>query len=439
MINNASGDPLGERSAILASLDHDRDHHNLAFCRRKSDQRWIHRWPSRAVVRERQPWRAAYERLGQKVSTIENPTVSIADNWNCGHCHGFCDALPRLELVAKLFDLSELPRVLQCKFQRYGYFRHNLQACRQSATCRRLVHEEHCCRCMSLRVDVWSQFLVFRLRPKVCQSDWAASHFQIASDPIRGNQRRITMTITVPAANAPLRNACLRIRNCLSKGNTQTDLMRRYGINLVLDVGANEGQYARTLKKNGYTGRIISFEPLPDAFANLAKNRWGFSSWRAEPFALGATDTVAVLHVSGNSVSSSLQPMHSNHSSAAPESEYVGDCQVEIRRLDSVFDQYYRPGDRCYLKIDVQGHEHLVIEGASRCLESISVVEAELSMVTLYEGQMLWQETIELMQSLGFELAMLTPGFCDPRTGIMLQADGIFVRHSEADKLRATA
>ena len=238
---------------------------------------------------------------------------------------------------------------------------------------------------------------------------------------------------------SPFRNTYLGLRSRIAKGNALTRLLQAYDINLVLDIGANAGQYARSLKKHGYRGRIVSFEPLPDAFRLLDQNRWGFSSWQTEPFALGAADGTALLNIAGNSQSSSLQGMHATHVAAAPESAYIGHCEVQVRRLDSVFDRYYRPGDRCYMKMDVQGHEGQVLQGALGCLDSIIAMESELSMVPLYEGQALWHEAIESMQGLGFELASLTPVFRDRNTCVMLQADGVFVRKSAIEELQAAA
>lgn len=237
-------------------------------------------------------------------------------------------------------------------------------------------------------------------------------------------------------AKVPIRNSVLGVRSRISKGNVLTNLLHLYEIDLVLDIGANKGQYARALKKHGYRGRIVSFEPLPGAFEKLAKNRWGFSSWQVENFALGAEDTTALLNIAGNFQSSSLQEMCPSHVAAMPGSAYVGTCEVDVRRLDSVFNRYYRPGDRVYMKMDVQGHEQQVVDGARGCLNSIIAVQSELSLVQLYEGQMLWQEAIESMKSMGFDLVTLKPGFRDPTTGVMLQADGIFVRQSAIEQLR---
>ncbi|MCG8649017.1 MAG: FkbM family methyltransferase [Pirellulales bacterium] len=238
-------------------------------------------------------------------------------------------------------------------------------------------------------------------------------------------------------AKVPFRNAYLRVRRRFGRGDVFSDIMRRYGINLVLDVGANKGQYGRQLIRGGYRGRIVSFEPLPSAFDKLRINRWGFADWQVEPFALGAADTTATLNVSGNSQSSSLQEMLPAHVSAAPEAAYVSTCEVQVRRLDSVFDQYYRPGERCYMKLDVQGHEHLVIEGAATCLESIVAIQVELSINPLYEGEQDWQTAIGAMDGLGYQLMLLTPGFRDRVTGEMMQADGVFVRHEAVQRLRA--
>lgn len=240
-------------------------------------------------------------------------------------------------------------------------------------------------------------------------------------------------------AKVPLRNTYLRIRNRLSRGDSYSALMHRYGINLVLDVGANKGQYGRHLIHSGYRGRIVSFEPLPSAFDKLRLNRWSFSRWQVESFALGADDTTATLNVSGNSQSSSLQGMLDTHVTAAPEAAYVSTCEVPVRRLDSIFDRYHSPSDRCYLKMDVQGHEHHVLEGAAGCLDSIVAVQMELSIEPLYEGEQTWQDAIESMKDLGYRLMLLQPGFRDCETGEMMQADGVFIRESEVQEMRRRA
>lgn len=238
-------------------------------------------------------------------------------------------------------------------------------------------------------------------------------------------------------AKVPLRNTYLRVCNRLARGDAFTDFMHRYEIDLVLDVGANKGQYGRQLIRSGFRGRIVSFEPLPSALDKLQLNRWSFSDWQVEPFALGAENSTATLNVAGNSQSSSLQPMLPAHVEAAPSAAYVSTCEVEVRRLDDIFDQYCQPGENCYMKLDVQGHEHKVLAGAMKCLDRITAIQMELSIEPLYEGAQTWQEAIESMQELGYKLMLLTPGFRDQVTGEMMQADGVFVRSDAVDRLRA--
>ena len=86
------------------------------------------------------------------------------------------------------------------------------------------------------------------------------------------------------------------------------------------------------------------------------------------------------------------------------------------------------PADRVLLKIDVQGYEAQVLEGAPRTLAACRAVVTEMSLVPLYKGQMLVREMWDALVSAGFEAWSLEPGFRDPRTGRMLQIDGLFVK-----------
>src|SRR6056297_2269773 len=184
-----------------------------------------------------------------------------------------------------------------------------------------------------------------------------------SSQPNRGSFRQAYQT------------AYLQIKNRVGKRDRHVKLLQKYNIDVVLDVGGNEGQYAANLIKRGFTGKIVSFEPQPDAFEVLAANTWGLSQWTAEPFALGAEESVMTMNVAGNSQSSSLHPMLATHVDSAPESAYVAQVNVQVKRLDGLFSKYCRPGQRVFLKMDVQGHEHKVIEGASGCLDQITGME----------------------------------------------------------------
>jgi FkbM family methyltransferase len=201
-------------------------------------------------------------------------------------------------------------------------------------------------------------------------------------------------------------------------------LLEEEQIDLVLDVGAGDGGWARGLRERGYAGRIVSFEPLPESFAALDPGRDG--GWDAHRVALGARAGRRELQVSANRVSSSLLPMAELHLRAAPESAVTGAIEVEVARLDDL--DVVRPADRVYLKIDVQGTELDVLQGATASLASVRLLEAELSTVTLYEGQPLIGEVIQHVQREGFDLIALERAFRDRETGDVLQVNGLFRR-----------
>ena len=205
-------------------------------------------------------------------------------------------------------------------------------------------------------------------------------------------------------------------------------LLRSEGIELVLDVGANAGQYSQRLRAAGYTGRIVSFEPLSEAFAALEQASAADPRWEARRLALSDADGDAEIHVAANSWSSSLLAMGEQHLASAPESAYVGSQQIATARLDSIWDEVVGEAERPFLKLDVQGFEMHVLRGADAHLDRVAGVQAELELVHLYEGDSLWRDVIDHLEARGFELAGLEPGFEDPDSGRMLQADGIFVR-----------
>lgn len=200
-------------------------------------------------------------------------------------------------------------------------------------------------------------------------------------------------------------------------------------VDLVLDVGANSGGYAKSLREAGYRGRILSFEPLSSAHALLTTAAGGARDWAVAPrMALGDRDGDVSINIAGNSASSSLLPMTVQHETALPESAYVGSETVQVRRLDGVRHPFLDAAAAPFLKIDTQGYESQVLAGASGSLPRLVGVQLEMSLRQLYQGQSLWKEVIASLEAAGFELWALVPGFFDPATGRMLQCDGIFFR-----------
>lgn len=206
-------------------------------------------------------------------------------------------------------------------------------------------------------------------------------------------------------------------------------------INMVFDIGANEGQFAREIRQYGYTGKIVSFEPLSSARQKLLSLASADPNWEVhDQSAIGDQEGTIEIHIAGNSVSSSVLPMLESHSSAAVGSAYVDSERVPITKLDSVAKQSMTPESKLFIKIDTQGFEWQVLDGAREILQQARGVLCELSLVPLYDGQRLWRDIVDRLDAEGFMWWALQKGFTDPHTGQSLQMDGIFLRRSIVDK-----
>jgi FkbM family methyltransferase len=206
-------------------------------------------------------------------------------------------------------------------------------------------------------------------------------------------------------------------------------LFEFYNIDAVIDIGANIGQFAQQLRRRvGYKNIIFSFEPLSKAFRLLKENSKKDPNWKVFNFALGDTEEKMEINIANNSYSSSLLDMLFSHINAAPGSKYIGKETIVVKKLDSFFNDLSKTSNNIYMKLDVQGFEHKVIKGAESCLQHIDTVQMEMSLIPLYEGELLFNEKINLMLKKGYKLVALENGFSDPVSGQVLQVDGIFHR-----------
>lgn len=202
-----------------------------------------------------------------------------------------------------------------------------------------------------------------------------------------------------------------------------------FNINVVFDIGANTGQFATELRSFGYKGKIISFEPLSDAHKILSKVAEFDSNWNIHHrSAIGDFNGQVEINVAGNSASSSILPMLDYHISAAEGTGYIGTERVPISKLDSITSEYFSESDDLFIKIDTQGFEWQVLNGATDTLKKAKGILCELSLVPLYEGQYLWLDVLTRLESEGFTPWSFDQGFIDSRNGRTLQVDATLFR-----------
>lgn len=211
----------------------------------------------------------------------------------------------------------------------------------------------------------------------------------------------------------------------------QVQLLLHNRVGHVFDVGASDGRYGRDLRRFGYRGPVVSFEPLRAAYSALSSTASTDPLWTALPYALGASSGKVVVNVAGNDgASSSILPMLERHRVAVPEASYLATEEATQHTLDSLWRNFSGPEDRPFLKIDVQGYERSVLAGATDFLKNCVGVQLELSLVPLYEGAMLYREALDLMADLDLVLMSVASGFSDPKNGQTLQVDGMFFREA---------
>jgi FkbM family methyltransferase len=210
-------------------------------------------------------------------------------------------------------------------------------------------------------------------------------------------------------------------------------VLERFEITCVLDVGANVGQYALMLRDAGFGGRIVSFEPLTQAHATLARRAAADAGWQVAPrMALGDRDGETLLEVSAESDMSSILPQSDLLRRVSPSSAVLRREAAPMARLESAARPYLAPEDRIFLKIDAQGFEPKVLAGAGDLLTRLCGVQLEMSLVPCYEGEVGFREMIDRLAAAGFEPYLFIPGYFERKLGRQLQLDGVFMRAAQA-------
>jgi len=230
------------------------------------------------------------------------------------------------------------------------------------------------------------------------------------------------------------------IKNILKRAGKQIinfpdyDLARRMklvnhlNIDTLFDVGANDGKYATIMREIGYGEKIISFEPLKSAFEGLKKTSIKDKNWVINNYALGHENINSFINVAANSGSSSILNMLPIHLKNAPDSLYIAKEEITIKKMDTIFSSFVTKENNVMLKIDTQGFEKNVLDGASESLNDIKIIQLEMSLVQLYESELLFNDMIKYLNEKGFQLCSIENGFSDNITYQLLQVDGIFVQ-----------
>jgi FkbM family methyltransferase len=236
-----------------------------------------------------------------------------------------------------------------------------------------------------------------------------------------------------------------RVRNCLRAAGVEIVTIRAgsnllglhlkllfsaYEISCILDVGAHRGEYGLWLRRNGYRGDIVSFEPVQENFLELARVAAGDPKWHFVNYALGAENTMAPINVAFATVFSSFHTPNATALAMYGRSPTVQRSeQVEVRRLDTVLDTLPLnvSNGRIYLKLDTQGWDLEVLAGALGVLNRISALQTEVSVQPIYEGMPAMADSLAAIAERGFVPSGFFPVNFDQRFALM-ELDLVAVR-----------
>ena len=215
-------------------------------------------------------------------------------------------------------------------------------------------------------------------------------------------------------------------------------LLRQNNVSLVFDVGADTGTYSQKLRRYGYQGKIISFEPVSSANQQLQQRAAGDPLWTHQPIALGSENRSLDINISKKTRCSSFMELSERFVGNALRADVVSTERVRVATLDSLRGNLFSTSERIHLKMDVQGYELEVLKGAAKTLTQVAVVEVEMSYVRIYDDQPLICDVICFLNDCGFELVSLENIFLDRATAHYNQADGLFVRAASSAVERTT-
>ncbi len=195
---------------------------------------------------------------------------------------------------------------------------------------------------------------------------------------------------------------------------------------LIVDIGANRGQFALIARKTYPKAKILSFEPLEEPSKIFKKIFSHDPNVTLYPYAIGRQQTTATIHVTKDDDSSSMLPISKIQSDMFPGASEKETRQVLVSPLSQLISSASIPL-AALLKIDVQGFELEVLQGCEDILQKFSHLYVECSFMELYEGQSLAYQIIAWLEKRDFMLIGVHNMFYG-KHGTAIQGDFLFAR-----------
>jgi FkbM family methyltransferase len=210
-----------------------------------------------------------------------------------------------------------------------------------------------------------------------------------------------------------------------------TKLLQHHGIDFVIDIGANTGQFAESLYDFGYRHRTLSFEPISEVHDGLVERAKTYPNWTiAERCVIGERDGEVEFNVTDDSVFSSVLSIKNDFVEQVGRSQIVRREKVPMYRLDTILPRYAPASEATILlKVDTQGYEKQVLAGAEETLKHVKGIKIEMPLYPIYEhSEFNFYEIVDFVRSRGFQPYSFHVEGVDLKTGRVNTIDGLFFR-----------
>lgn len=197
--------------------------------------------------------------------------------------------------------------------------------------------------------------------------------------------------------------------------------LNHHQVDLVMDIGANDGRYVSEIREAGWHGPIASFEPQPAAYQRLEQTLADDPQWKGYQIGLGSEDATLTMNVHEMDVLSSFLEKHETLENSKT-------IDLPVKRADMILDEVLAGRKRPFVKMDTQGFEMEIIKGFGDRTKDVIGWQLEMCIQPLYQNQPTIEQVIAMMRDLGFSLWRVLPGFRDSKTLQAFELDGIFFR-----------
>lgn len=204
-------------------------------------------------------------------------------------------------------------------------------------------------------------------------------------------------------------------------------------VETAVDVGANEGAWSLAVASLARPSKLVAVEPAPESVRRLRAALSGIPGAEVVEAAAGDTPGTAMLNITRHSHNVSLVEPRSREMDALYGGGYdvAERIAVETRTLDDITASLPAIS---LLKIDVQGFERAVLDGAPQTLARTRWLLIEVNFRSHYEGDSLFPELHAQLSASGFVLTGMSP----PRIegGLALWCDALYTRSTPLDAAR---